>query len=1270
MQIQSRNIFLILSILLSLKLFGITKESYNQQWKWANFDEKTGLIRSAYLNLYHSKNGDYWAVSDKGIFKYDHYKWNQINYFDATNSFANPGIIDEDSKGNLFVCLSDTLFLISNGITKKINLNVKGKSLSIEKAYLKSDTVYIKYKFYKDPLSRFGLIVSGKLQEIWKEKKTPTVSYTNLFKTKAGNIYFTNNEKVFQVSEDKLKFIYSINSGPVKINQISENENRDGFITYSFSPADLSIQKVNFEKSTFSKPIRLEDIYFPRSIDIFKDGNILILNKQGSTYLLNKNNQLIEWVNPVNIGSRNFLYIDRNEDIWMGSFAKLSWLQNNNKYWTYKKFNYLKNNNNIKCLFWDKDSNIWASLQLGLIKIDKYGKETFFESVNGKKLQELTAINQDINGNIWVGSGALKNMTFSFDGKLWKEHNANNGFTDNCVHKIEKGVDGKLYFLVFINRGFENGIGEGVICLDNGKFIKPVWNKTLKQNRFYSFLQQKDKTIWLVGTRYLVKIKGNKVFEFNEERGLPQGNIYDITEDNEGQIWFFATPKGLFKIENDLIFPIDSKFEKDSRRSVAEILIDHRNTIWFTGSEGLYAFHQNSIYQIDQKLGLQSQATWPIIRINNNLYVGTNGEGINSLDLSILDIPPPLVTISPIQVEGKEAGFVWKAITYNQTYPDEYSISYSINGENWSQWSSEQQVIIQGLKYGNNKLLYKVRGLFPRNSNDIFESRIKVPYPYYLQPTFYVPILLLLLALFAISIQYLINNKRNINRLKQNEKRMESYIRSMPFNSAILNENGICLESMFPFQSRGQEFSVSIGQSLLELFDQEKATELKNAIQKCIHLQFYETKEFTYTTIKGETKYYEIRISPFEESFEVSNKVIAVFIDVTDSKLTQEELIKAKQVAEKANQAKMHFLSNMSHEIRTPMNAIIGITDMMLDEIKEPPHDENIQIIKKSADHLLVIINDILDISKIESGKIDIESINFNLHDQIKQLVNTLKYKASNKGILFSYFIQENIPENLFGDPVRLHQILVNILGNALKFTEMGEVKLEVNFEPKTDNEVEIQFKIIDTGIGIAKENQAKIFESFAQEGKNITRRFGGTGLGLSISKHLTQLLNGQISLESEKNKGSIFTIKIPFKLAKILPQFQQSVFEVKDLKNAKILIVEDNKMNQIVTNQLLKKWNSTTQSAYNGHEALDRLTEENFDLILMDLQMPVMDGYETTKKIKEQKKWNKIPIIALTADAFPEIKKQALEVGMDEFITKPFNQEELYQKISKLVFN
>jgi signal transduction histidine kinase/CheY-like chemotaxis protein/streptogramin lyase len=1265
------SIFLFfISILFYENASAISIETLEQQWKWANFDEKNGLIRSAFNSVYQAKNGVIWTVSDNGIFYYDHFKWNRVKAFNATDRFSNPGIIDEDSKGNLYTCFYDTLFIISEQNVRKILFSINQENILIEQAFFKSDSVYIKYRIKNENFFRLGLVVNGKISSFWSGEKYPITPYTTLFKTKAGNIYFSINEKIFKIQNNQVKYLCSVSSEKCKISQISENKKGDGFVAYASIPSDFKIHRFNFNLSNTTKKVLLQSTNFPRSLDIFNDGNILILNRQGNTSILDKNNQFHEWLKPSNVGSRNFVFIDENESIWMGSFGKLHWFQTNSKYWSFRKFKYKGNNNDCKSLFMDKDSNIWTSLMAGLVKIDKYGNETFIESANGQKIREITTINQDENGKIWIGSGAVKNMTFSFDGKTWTHHNSNNGLTNQCIHKIEKGIDGKLYFLVFINKGFLNGDGEGIYILDRGKFLKPNWVKKLKQKRFYSFLQQKDSSIWLVGLGYIVKIKNDSIYEFQVKNGLPNNNIYDLTEDTTGKIWFFAIPKGLHYIENKKVNYIDNQQDQDSKRSVAEILIDNKGIIWYTGSEGVYAYSNYSHFHIDQKVGLQSQTAWPIIQLKNKLYIGTNGEGINTLDLSILDIPAPEVILSPIQVEGKEAGFVWKAFTYDQSYPDDYSLSYSVNGGPWSVWSTEQQVIVQGLKFGENKLEYRVKGIFPNNNMTVYESSIKVPYPYYAQINFILPILLLLFALLFLSIKYLINNKKNISGLINKEKRMESYIRSMPFNSAILNEQGICLESFFTYNSRGQEFSIQVNQSLPQMFNPQKSLEIKQAIERCIHLQFYETKEFTFQNKNGETKHYEIRISPFEESSEKTNKTLVVFIDVTESKLNQEELLKAKQIAEKANQTKMQFLSNMSHEIRTPMNAIIGITDMMFDDIEEPVQKENLSLIKRSADNLLVIINDILDISKIESGKVEIEYIDFNLIELIEQLIGTFKFKAAKKGIKFHHSFQRNTPEYLHGDPVRLNQILVNLIGNAIKFTEKGEVKLEILIIEIVKNQVRLKFKVIDTGIGIAAESQSKIFESFAQEGRTITRRFGGTGLGLSISKHLAELLNGTIELESEQGKGSIFTVILPFKLALKLNKLEYISQENRNLQNIKILLVEDNNMNQIVANQLLKKWNAQVKCVFNGIEALEILQKEEFDLILMDLQMPEMDGYEATKNIRKQKKWNKIPIIALTADAFPEIKKQALETGMDEFISKPFNQDELYFKISKLVFN
>ena len=340
-------------------------------------------------------------------------------------------------------------------------------------------------------------------------------------------------------------FLCSVSSEKCKISQISENKYGEGFVAFTSIPSEFRIRRFNFNLSNSTKEILLQSNNFPRSIDIFNDGKILILNRQGNTHIIDKNNQFIEWAKPSNVGSRNFVFIDEQEGIWMGSFGKIHWFQTISKYWTYRKFNFKGKNNDCRSLFMDKDSNIWTSLLVGLVKIDKHGNETFIESANGQIIREITTINQDENGKIWIGSGSLRNMTFSFDGKTWKQHNATNGFTNQSVHKIEKGIDGKLYFLVFINKGFENEQGEGIYVSEKGTFSKPNWMSKLKQKRFYSFLQQKDSSIWIVGLSYIVKIENNTAYEFQVNNGLPTGNIYDITEDKSGKIWFFAVPKGL-----------------------------------------------------------------------------------------------------------------------------------------------------------------------------------------------------------------------------------------------------------------------------------------------------------------------------------------------------------------------------------------------------------------------------------------------------------------------------------------------------------------------------------------------------------------------------------------------------------------------------------------------------------------------------------------------------------------------------------------------------
>lgn len=419
--------------------------------------------------------------------------------------------------------------------------------------------------------------------------------------------------------------------------------------------------------------------------------------------------------------------------------------------------------------------------------------------------------------------------------------------------------------------------------------------------------------------------------------------------------------------------------------------------------------------------------------------------------------------------------------------------------------------------------------------------------------------------------------------------------------------------------------------------------------------------------------YYEISMNPIRSK---TGDIIGVAVfsqDVTEKKKAEEELLRAKNEAVAAAEAKSDFLSNMSHEIRTPMNAIIGITDLLIEKKFDEETSEYLNSVKYSADNLLVIINDILDFSKIESRKILFENIDFNLHERINELHNIFKHKADEKNIILKTVLDIDVPEIVKGDPYRLNQIIFNLVGNAIKFTFKGYIKIHLS-KLSSDTEFDIlRISVEDTGIGIPKNKQESVFESFTQAYTDTSRRFGGTGLGLAITKNLTVLQGGKIYLVSDTDKGTTFTVEMPFRKAtnKFIKRQALDNINEKNLEGLRILLVEDNKMNQFVAKQIIAKWNAEIVIADNGKEAIDFLSREDFDLVLMDLQMPEMSGYQATSQIRSKNTTVKspaIPIIALTADAFAETKLKVFEAGMNDFVTKPFNQDELYLKIVKHV--
>jgi two-component system sensor histidine kinase/response regulator len=388
--------------------------------------------------------------------------------------------------------------------------------------------------------------------------------------------------------------------------------------------------------------------------------------------------------------------------------------------------------------------------------------------------------------------------------------------------------------------------------------------------------------------------------------------------------------------------------------------------------------------------------------------------------------------------------------------------------------------------------------------------------------------------------------------------------------------------------------------------------------------------------------------------------------DITDQQKATQELIFAKELAEKSSRFKSDFLSIMSHEIRTPMNAVIGTTNLLLSEEPKPEQMEYLNILKFSGENLLAIINDILDYNKIEAGKLELNQLKFNIHHLAQKIKQSFYSKAAEKKINIELAIDEAIPEYVIGDQMRLSQILNNLVGNAVKFTYKGEIMIKLQAEHADSGRASIKFLVSDTGIGIAPESHHVIFDPFMQVPLINNNNNGGTGLGLAITKRLVNLHQSDISVTSELEKGSEFAFTISFKL----PQNEAEDFAgttnnpMLNLHGMNILIVDDNKMNLLIASRFLKKWQANVDEATNGGLAVELSNNKTYDLIIMDLQMPVMSGFEATAIIKKNNP--DVPVIALTADAMPETYNKALESGMSDYLTKPFIPVVFFEKVSK----
>lgn len=482
-------------------------------------------------------------------------------------------------------------------------------------------------------------------------------------------------------------------------------------------------------------------------------------------------------------------------------------------------------------------------------------------------------------------------------------------------------------------------------------------------------------------------------------------------------------------------------------------------------------------------------------------------------------------------------------------------------------------------------------------------------------------------------------------------------------------------ELMFINQIGAQNFGSTpealVGKSLQELFPNSQTNGFLSRIEHVIDSGVGEQFEDNAPFPPGR-RWFWLNLQPIKNELSKPIGVQVISQDITERKEAEQELIKAKQIAEQSTRAKERFLAHMSHEIRTPINTVIGMVRLLQQTHPHPEQRECLQTLQSASDFLFGIINNILDLSKIEAGVIEFEKVEFKPAEILENVKQMFQYKVEEKNLVLLISLNDRIPEVLIGDPIRLKQILLNLVGNAVKFTETGVVIVNAELLAEDDHSANLSFSVNDTGIGIPEDKLGGIFDSFAQTGLEARRKYGGTGLGLTIAKQLVEMQGGSIIAESVLGQGSTFSFTLRFEKAATSPVQANQTTAMKEpamrMDGLRVLLVDDDKLSQRIVASMLGKWGATVETADNGRVAIQKLAANSYDVVLMDAFMPEMNGFETASYIRNEMNdmINEIPILAMTAAASVKAREKVLAYGMNDYIIKPFEPRDLYMKIMR----
>ncbi len=1235
-------------------------EALQEMWRWTEFGERDGLPSNEVAQVIETDDGTIWANTAAGLAWYDGFQWHPIPC-QAFQKGRWPRQIQPLESSSIVGTVEGLPTVFRRDSCKSVQLKYEGKALHITASGRKSEGKVIvqdsNLNFYTwDGSSEHveAKIFSG--TENLASRLSVSAGAPIFVSSRSGLIKLDSTGTTTFLDANKLKDPSQI--AGLFVRASADNRAGSGIISIAF-PQDW-IGLWEWSKSSGLHQLPQSRGQIARQLAISDSGDSLAVYNSSEAWLKEDG----KWAQlrplPAPLRVSNSLYFDRQRRLWVSTSTGLHLLRSGQSVWSKLQFPFPNLNNHFLSLLSAQDGSLWAGTNDGILIVSPDGSIKQITHIGAQRLGLITGLAQQSDGSVWCSSGASFGGAFRFSAGKWQRFGPAEGLPDTPMHRVQVDASGRLWVL---------GSGGGLVTRPSGAFAFngksfDRWDKQrgLISSRVYSMASGIDGALWFATSQGISRYENLSWSHWTQENGLRQGSTFFVLPQPGGAAYFLDRRNGLGQISSEGKVSYQALGKSAPVQATWELREDPQGILWLATRGGLMLRRDNEWSTIGSSAGLENPEIWPIAFWQNHICTGTDGSGLYCLSREALNHPPPRLIVNSPKINGSSAILDWRVFSFGQSSSGDGNLArFRLDGGPWSDWLSSATITLSELSHGKHLIHFEAKDQFGTKAKVISDVSFEVPAPLLQQPAFFVPVGISLVAAIIAIYAFITRTYQHNRKLAEKEESFRALIEYSSVGITLWDHNRrIFYASPALRIILGYEPQELLGDFNPDLIHPDDLPAVQARLKGLLEVVGQTQRSRVRLKHKnGEYRWIEVISRNLFDNPAVG-AIVTNMRDITDSTNAEIAAAEARQRAESANQAKSDFLAMISHEIRTPMNGITGMCQLLLETNLNKDQQDYSETIAQSAQSLLALINDVLDFSRIEAGKLSIERAPIDLSALLTEVIQLMRVRAEEKGLKIKAEYPKDAPRAFYGDALRIRQILFNLTGNAVKFTHTGEICLEARIQYYAASRYSICIAVRDTGIGIEAEKLETVFHKFTQADLSTTRRYGGTGLGLSISRSLAELMGGTINAKSVPGDGSEFRLDIQLDVApeNALERRQSSVNALQPLSESlDILLVEDNKVNQKLALRLLERLGCQVKVAASGVEALTMLDRYNFDLILMDCQMPEMDGYEATRRIREREHGTRhIPIVAITANAMESDLERCLTSGMDFYLTKPID--------------